>query len=139
MQEYSINFDEKPSADDCRILWQGLREFNVSQTGLEVGRIALFLRDNEGNMIGGTLGWTYLDCLHIDLLWVRGDARGQGYGKRLLFAAEQEAIKRSCRHAELDTFSFQAPDFYRKLGYRIFGKVDIAGKHTWYFLEKDLL
>ena len=139
MEEYSITVEEKPSDDDCRFLGQSLYKFNVATTGLEVSPIAVFLRDGEQNIIGGTSGWTVLDCLHINILWVRDDVRGQGYGKRLLFAAEQEAIKRACRRANLDTFSFQAPGFYEKQGYRVFGKIDdLAGKYTWYFMIKDL-
>jgi GNAT superfamily N-acetyltransferase len=139
VQEYSITLEEKPSDDDCRFLGQSLYKFNVAQTGLEVRPIAVFLRNGEQNLVGGTLGWTFLDCLHISNLWVRDDARGHGHGKRLLFATEQEAIKRACRHANLDTFSFQTPGFYQKQGYRIFGKIDnLAGKYTWYFMIKDL-
>jgi len=132
MQEFSIIIEENPSDDDCRFVGQRLHEFNVSQTGLEVKPVAVFLRDMEKNIIGGMLGWTFLDCLHINILWVRDDARGKGYGKRLLFAAEREALNRACRHAQLETLSFQAPEFYQKQGYRLLGKIDdVAGKYTW--------
>jgi ribosomal protein S18 acetylase RimI-like enzyme len=139
MPDYVLTLEEKPSDEDCRFLGKSLYEFNVSQSGLEVRQIAVFLRDSEGKIVGGTLGWTVLDLLHINILWVSADARGQGYGKRLLLAAEQEAIKRACRHAQLETLSFQAPDFYRKQGYRVLGQIDgVAGKYIWYFLRKDL-
>jgi ribosomal protein S18 acetylase RimI-like enzyme len=140
VQQYSITVEEKPSDDDCRFLGKSLYEFNVSQTGLEVRRIAVFLRDGEGDIIGGTLGSTPLGRLHIDILWVRDDVRGQGYGSRLLLAAEQEAIKRECRCAQLETLSFQAPGFYQKLGYKVFAQFDgVADKYTWYFMMKDLV
>ncbi|WP_272899885.1 GNAT family N-acetyltransferase [Tolypothrix bouteillei] len=42
--------------------------------------------------------------------------RGEGYGDALLATAEQEAVKRGCQYVYLDTFSFQAPEFYRKQG-----------------------
>jgi hypothetical protein len=76
MKEYTITLEEKPSDEDCRFLGQSLYEFNVSQTGLEVKRIAVFLRDADGNIIGGALGSTPLGRLHVDILWVRDDARG---------------------------------------------------------------
>jgi GNAT superfamily N-acetyltransferase len=139
MQEHLISLEDKPSDADCRFLGDSLYKFNVSKTGLEGKPITVFLRDAEKNIIGGTMGWTALDCLHINVLWVREDVRGQGYGRRLLLTAEQEAIKRSCRRANLDTFSFQAPGFYEKLGYRVFGQIDgLAGNSIWYFLIKDL-
>ena len=64
----------------------------------------------------------------MDLLWVREDLRGRGYGKRLLQAAE--AVKRGCRHALLDTMSFQAPLFYERQGYVLYGVLDdFPGEH----------
>jgi ribosomal protein S18 acetylase RimI-like enzyme len=38
-------------------------------------------------------------------------------------AVEAEARSLGCRGAYLDTFSFQAPKFYEKLGYREFGRI----------------
>jgi len=38
--------------------------------------------------------------------------------------AEAEARKRGCSNATLNTFSFQAPEFYRKLGYRIVATIE---------------
>jgi hypothetical protein len=56
-----------------------------------------------------------------------------------LEATEAEAKRRGCRFAELETFSFQALDFYKKNGYTVFGELDqVAGGHRWYFLKKSL-
>ena len=72
-------------------------------------------------------------------LWVREDLRGQGYGSRLLAAAEREASSRGCGQVLLDTHDFQAIDFYRKYGYEVFGVFGgIGGRHTRYFLRKQL-
>jgi ribosomal protein S18 acetylase RimI-like enzyme len=50
--------------------------------------------------------------------------RGQGWGKQLLERFENEAIARDCHAAWVDTYGFQAPGFYEKLGYREFGRLD---------------
>jgi GNAT superfamily N-acetyltransferase len=90
--------------------------------------------------LGGAHGWTGWNWLHVDALWLREDVRHKGYGKRLLLVTEAEAIKRGCRYAELQTFSFQARGFYEKLGYKVFAQLDdFADVHKWYFLKKDLL
>lgn len=53
--------------------------------------------------------------------------------------AEDEARKRGAKHAYLDTFSFQALDFYRKYGYEIFGELqDFPVGHQRYYLVKQL-
>lgn len=139
MQDYAITVEDNPSWDDVRFLLRKLHEYNVSQTGLDGESITIFLRDNNKQIIGGVHGWTAFNYLHVDVLWLREDVRGNGFGKRLLLAVEQEALKRRCRYAQLDTFSFQARGFYEKLGYRAFAELDdVAGKHKWYFMKKDL-
>jgi GNAT superfamily N-acetyltransferase len=68
---------------------------------------------------------------------VAEDLRGQDYGTKLMEAAELEARSRGCHAAYVDTFSFLALDFYRKVGYTIFGELeDFPKGHTRYFLRK---
>jgi ribosomal protein S18 acetylase RimI-like enzyme len=72
-------------------------------------------------------------------LYVPDLLRGQGFGSRLLRQAEEEASRRGCTGAWLDTFSFQAPDFYRRRGYTVFGAIeDYPPGHRRYFLRKSL-
>jgi ribosomal protein S18 acetylase RimI-like enzyme len=52
--------------------------------------------------------------------------------------AEEIAANRGCLGIRLDTFSFQAPGFYEKLGYRIFGRLANHPKgheRIYYFKE----
>lgn len=82
---------------------------------------------------------TYWQWLCIVVLWVHESFRGAGYGKALLAAAEQEAVKRGCQYAYLDTFSFQALEFYQKRGYVVFGELpNFPQGHSRYFLKKEL-
>jgi GNAT superfamily N-acetyltransferase len=77
--------------------------------------------------------------LFVRILWVAQALRGQGHGRRLLEMAERRAAERGCRHVFIDTFSFQAPGFYEKRGYVIYGQADDwPVGHTHYFLRKDL-
>ncbi len=75
----------------------------------------------------------------MNILWVQEDLCDQGYGRILLLAAEEEAVRRGCRHAHVDTMSFQALPFYLKHGYTIWGELpDMPAGHTRYFLKKAL-
>jgi GNAT superfamily N-acetyltransferase len=79
--------------------------------------LAVVLRDAEGRLVGGLAGHTLFGWLAIELLWIDPAARAAGNGRRLLAAAEQEALRRGCHHARVDTYSFQAPGFYERCGY----------------------
>ena len=77
--------------------------------------------------------------MYIKLVWVREDCRGNGLGSSLMRAAEREAIARGCHIAMLATHSFQAPDFYKKLGYEEIGVLDgYPMRHKKCFLKKRL-
>ena len=72
-------------------------------------------------------------------LWIREDLRGCGYGHRLLTLLEDAARQHGAKNAYLDTFSFQAPDFYQKHGYQVFGTLkDFPVGHKRYYLRKQL-
>lgn len=99
----------------------------------------LVIRANDGSALGGLKGELNMGWLHVQLLAVHPDHRQAKLGGTLLAAAEQYARDRNCRHSYLDTFSFQAPDFYKKQGYKIFGTLEDfpAGASRIYF-TKDL-
>ena len=102
--------------------------------------LAVFLKDENGNIRGGITGGTYWDWLHIDQLWIDEALRRKGYGQQLLDTAEKEAIKRGCSNAHLDTHDFQAVNFYKKNGYTICGQLDNLPKgYNRYLLKKELL
>ena len=79
------------------------------------------------------------ECLYISILFVNEDKRGQGLGNFLLEWMEQEAKKENIQLIHLDTFDFQAKDFYLKYGYEVFGVLDDCPKgHKRYYMKKKL-
>jgi GNAT superfamily N-acetyltransferase len=100
----------------------------------------VFALDAAAQPLGGLLGETQLAWLKIQYVSIRADARGHGLGTRLMTLAEAEAANRGCKYAFLDTMSYQAPDFYLKLGYRIAGQLDDwdSHGHAKSFLVKPL-
>lgn len=135
-----IRFEEEPRARDLAELEEQINEFNFATTGLRDGRsLAVFLRDASGALRAGLAGHTWGGCAEIRFLWVREAERHSGLGSRLLRAAEHEALARGCVQIVLSTHSFQAPDFYRRHGYRECGRAEGYPRgHAQIFLTKVL-
>lgn len=107
-------------------LGRRLRQFNYGFVGEypESKPVWLSARDGESRMIGGLRGYVFLYWLHIDVLWVDEVARATGLGSALLAQAETKAKSLGAHSAKLDTFEWQAPDFYARRGYQEFGRID---------------
>ncbi|QKW51988.1 GNAT family N-acetyltransferase [Streptomyces buecherae] len=87
--------------------------------------LQLYARDADGELAGGLVGYAWGHWLHVDLLWVDERWRGAGLGSRLMAEAERKARDElDCVHARVETWGFQAPRFYEKLGYKIVGVVE---------------
>jgi GNAT superfamily N-acetyltransferase len=79
-------------------------------------------------------GW-----LDLTFLWVAEPLRGNGYGERLLQAAEDEARAHGCRGVFLQTLGFQARPFYERFGYEVFAELpDRPAGYASYFVRKLL-
>ena len=123
-----------------RELWKGLVRFNRAHAGpLRYTRIVLSARDSKGRLLGGLILQSYWRESYIELLWLSARARGAGIGSGLIREAERRARRRGSRLIHLNTFSFQAPGFYRKQGYRRFGAMTGSPKgHSRHFYVKQL-
>ncbi|TYQ27769.1 GNAT family N-acetyltransferase [Pseudanabaena sp. UWO311] len=142
MEQLRIDVAIEPQSDEIEFVMQQIINFNRNRVGEgNYKHLAIFLRDVDGHIVGGLVGETYWQWLYVDVLWVQDSFRGEGYGDALLATAEQEAVKRErgCKYAYLETFSFQALDFYQKRGYVIFGELtDFPQGYNRFFLKKDL-
>ena len=139
-EEYRIDYVEKPEESAWGIIGRGVATYNKQQAGdNKFQRLCFVLHTPDQEVVGGVLGEVYWGWFYIDLLWVKEELRGLGYGHRLLVHAEEEARQRGAKNAYLDTFSFQAPDFYKGHGYRVFGELaDFPPGQQRYFLTKRL-
>lgn len=77
----------------------------------------IYVEDQQGNLIAGMVAETFGNWLEIEYLYVQEDFRGQGIGSNILNRAEKEARGRKCKYSFVNTYQFQAPDFYKKHGY----------------------
>jgi len=107
------------------VLTAGLEAYNASAVDAgEQREMSVKVLDEGGKIVAGLTGWTWGTCAGISLVWVREDARRQGWGGRLLDAAEHAAQQRGCHQIIVTSFSFQAPRFYELHGYVETGRVE---------------
>jgi GNAT superfamily N-acetyltransferase len=139
-EEYQIAYLEKPDDTTWSVIGGGINNYNTEQAGDSHGKLLCFvLRGPDQELVGGVIVETHWDWFYINLMFIKEDFRGHGYGHRLLTLAEDEAHKRGAKQVYLDTFSFQAPDFYKKHGYEVFGELqDFPAGHKRYYLTKQL-
>jgi len=132
--------EDQPAARDLEFLEDQINRYNMAQVGAFDGRsLAIFVRNEQQEIVAGLSGYTWAGMCEINFLWVQPELRAQGYGGRLLEAAEQEARARGCAIVILGTYSFQAPAFYQQRGYEVVGSIDdCPPRHTNYYLKKML-
>ena len=109
--------DDVP-ADAGRIVDDGLGYSNEAAAPVhEVQRLSCFATTASGAVVGGAVGRRWGECCELQQLWVDPAYRRRGVGSRLVKLFEGRAAEHGCRTFYLETFSFQAPQFYRSLGY----------------------
>ena len=93
--EYHIVYVDKPEQSALGIIGQGISNYNEQQAGdNKFQRLCFVLHAPDQEIVGGVIGATYWDWFYLDLLWVKDELRGRGYGHRLLTRAEHEAQQR---------------------------------------------
>ena len=97
------------------------------------------MKDADGRVVGGCDAFRMGELAFVDVLWVAEDCRGTGLGGCILDQVEAAAARQGARRVELNTFSFQAPGFYEKRGYRRVGALEPAvGEYSHFFYGKEL-
>ena len=129
-----------PTEKEIAFVNGALAKFNEEKVGADNHELLNIVEYDENNsIIAGILGGTYWGWLHIDILWVAEKCRKQGTGSKLLKAAEEEAKKRGCHSVHIDTMSWQAPEFYKKHGYKIISELEnIPAGNKKFHLIKEL-
>lgn len=140
--------DSKPEIEvdyqleEAEIISQGIQDFNTSFFGHQNSiHFAVYLKDENDRVVGGVLAWVRpgIKLVYMNSVWVSEGWRKKGYGRQLVLKAEAEGKKYGCDHAQIDTLSFQAEQFYKKLGYKRIGVVKkLYGQHDAIFMRKDL-
>ena len=136
---WSVTLEDDPDPADRDAILGPLLAANEAAVGPS-GRAALavLVRDPAGTVVGGLWGRSGYGHLFVELL-AMGAARGHGLGRQVMALAEAEARRRNLQGIWLDTFTFQAEGFYKKLGFTEFGRITgYPPGHDRIFLIKRL-
>jgi len=118
-----IIFTHSPSPQDIDQIYQGLGDFNrrfIPEITDE--SFAIFVRDKSGEILGGLTGFIYMTSVQIRFFWLTEKERNQGYGAALIRKIEMYCKEREIRNIAVDTYTFQAPDFYESHGFKEVGR-----------------
>ncbi len=141
MKNYVIEKGTREEADfvDNEIIKYNLSKvpFTQEPSCISINRV---IKDSNGDILAGIISTLYgWNCLSIDVLWIKEDFRKEGYGSALLNEVQQIAKEKGCKLIHLDTFDFQAKDFYLKHGYEVFGVLeDCPLEHKRYYMKKNI-
>jgi GNAT superfamily N-acetyltransferase len=102
--------------------------------------LSFVLKDDAGNVFAGVNATLYCwKVMYVDILYVDDGHRGKGYGRLLMDKAETKAKSLGGCMSHLDTFDWQAKDFYEHQGYVVFGVLENCPPgHNRYYMKKDL-
>ncbi|MGX1175742.1 GNAT family N-acetyltransferase [Pseudomonas sp. R151218B TE3479] len=135
-----IERTDTPTDEERQAILAPLRAYNTAKTGGTVPELVAWLvRDEQDEIVGGLYSRVFFRWLYIELLVVPEQARGQGTGSTLMQMAEALAREKNCVGIWLDTFDFQAPEFYRRHGFTECGLIDdYPPGHQHFFFQKRL-
>ena len=96
-----------------------------------------FIAEDAGKIAGVITGRAYYNEVHIGDLIVDEEYRGCNVGSELVRTVERDYGNRGYEKITLTTFGFQAPEFYKKLGYTLeYVREDNDPKLSKYFYCK---
>jgi ribosomal protein S18 acetylase RimI-like enzyme len=138
-EEYKIIDHEFPNVV-MEFLEDKLYENNSNLVGKNDGKhFSKIVNDENNSIIAGITGWRWANACEIITLWVDAQHRKKGLGGKLLEEAEKDAINSNCKIIILRSYSFQAPSFYEKYGYKIeYAIDDFPPGNKYYHLVKRL-
>lgn len=135
----TLNGELNPA--DHKIMVDGMLSYHASKGHPRKSEtFSILMKDNNDKLFGCVVVSFLWNGMEIQSLWVDESIRKKGWGRKLMEAAEAEAMKRGCTLAYTNTFTWQAPKFYTKLGYTLYGKLDdFPPGNTLYYFRKDLV
>jgi GNAT superfamily N-acetyltransferase len=127
-----------PSISDIHFLTDKMNEDFISNGICEP--FGIFLRDKQNIILGGCNGSLLYGAIYTDQLWVDKNLRKMGYGKKLMAEVGKLGLAKNCSISTVSTMSFQAREFYEKIGYTVdFERHGYSNGSSCIFLSKTLI
>lgn len=134
---FKFEIIQNPSSKDLDFLTQKINEETTNYGSAYP--FAILVRDEQGIMIAGCNGSVIFGSIYTDQLWVESAYRKKGVGRKLMEAVHAFGRQQGCTLATVSTMSFQVPNFYQKLGYKVdFSRQGYDKGSTCIFLSKPL-
>jgi len=122
-----ITRNDEPTIKDKKVIKEGMLAYHASQGHIRPEKddyYSIIIKNEKEKTVGGIVVSFRWGAMHIQTLWIDETIRNKDWGSKLMIMVEKEAIKRHCHVAYTDTYSWQAPQFYEKLGYELYGKLN---------------
>ena len=137
MEKFEFEIVNNPSSNDLDFLTHKIN-IEAADQGTAYP-FAILVRNKESEVIAGCNGSIIFGSIYTDQLWVDPNLRKQGLGKKLMEAVHEYGKKQGCAISTVTTMSFQAPDFYKKLGYKVdFSRKGYSKGASCIFMSKKL-
>lgn len=136
---YTVKYEPNPSPEDIQLLNDKIIEQHKIKKGMKpLDFFAFIIRDENNYIVGGCAGDNMYGGLFVGQLWVADELRGKGYGRKLMESAEKLAKDSGCKFITVNTFDWEALDFYKKLGFYVeFERHGYDKDSVFNFLRKD--
>lgn len=133
-----IEFFEKEPAEVKAFITRGFEDDHLEKTNTVRKKFAISLKDNN-ELVAAGRGSVFGRDLYISELMVSLKHRKKNYGSAVIKEISKHAKKHNCSVIFVDTYDYQAPEFYVKNGFIEIARIDgYRNKHSRIFLKKEV-
>lgn len=121
-------------------IFGGFREYAIKKCGTAGVEepISFYITGADDNIIAAVVVQIFCGALHIKYVWTREDYRNKGYASKLMMEAFDFAKASYCPFAVVETMNFQAPDFYKKFGFKVeLERRGYSHGTSFYYMKKE--
>jgi ribosomal protein S18 acetylase RimI-like enzyme len=137
-----ITIRQQPMTEDLKKeIYEGFKHHAVTMTGYnELSDPIAFVANNNNLFAGAIVVQLFWGALHIKNLYIDTSYRHKGLGTRLMEYAFNFGYEKKCSFAFTETMSFQALEFYKKVGFQLeFTRSGYSHGTSFHYLKKEFL